>query len=167
MQLFLNKWVTYNPERRGDNLFHCVWRRGDRTPSQCQTPSDKLPSVVILSRYMQLMSVTAVFLHFLKSPRSPPRLPFTRRVPVFTPKESRHGQEKHTWSHPSICLTTPLWMKRKIIFHLLFILFIYFCRSVDAAVVSECVSVCAHAALHAFYSEIPVQLWLSSASFIL
>lgn len=68
MQLFLNKWVTYNPELGGDNLFQCVWRWGDRTPSQCQTPSDKLPSVVILSCYKQLMSATAAFPHFLNSP---------------------------------------------------------------------------------------------------
>lgn len=81
VQLFLNKWVTYNPECGGDNLFHCVWRWDDRTLSQCQTPSDPptdmLPSVLILSHYKQLMSVTAAFLHFLNQcfPRAPSLLP--------------------------------------------------------------------------------------------
>lgn len=51
-------------------------------PSQCQTPTDKLPSAAILRCYTQLMSVTAVPSLFkpepppLPSPRPPYRPPF-------------------------------------------------------------------------------------------
>lgn len=84
MQLFLNKWVTYNPERRGDNLFHCVWRRGDRTPKPMSDPLRQVALRVILSLYKQLMSVTAAFLHFLN--QTPP--------PSLRSETSQAGEKK-------------------------------------------------------------------------